>query len=146
MGHSRQTNTVKIPLDLVIKPRCFFYVSAFSLLIRRQRRQKRERSICGLFNRVSVEFAGTCCAHRTACFSTAVPLREDGGLNWDIKMFVFFKRWTRLRSSVVMLLREYSRGDRLSSYTALSCRKYTSKNVSQLQGSLVTLLLKAIHF
>ena len=52
-------------------------MSAFSLLIRRQRRQRRERSIFGLFNRVSLEFAGPCCAHRAACVSTAVPLREE---------------------------------------------------------------------
>jgi len=39
----------------------------------------RERSIFGLFKRVSLEFAGTCCAHCAACFSTAVPLREEEG-------------------------------------------------------------------
>lgn len=98
---------------------------------------------------VSLELAGTCCAHPTAS-STAVPLREQGGARkgsgrgcWNGTskcFFVFFcKRWSRLRSSVVMLSREYSGGDRLSSYTALRCRKCTSKNVSQLQGSLLTL-------
>lgn len=65
----------------------------------------------GLFNRVSMEFAGTCCAHRKACFSTVVPLAEErgGGEDGAGTTFLFFffnvcKRWTRLRSSRLHLL------------------------------------------
>lgn len=140
MGHSCQTNTVKIPLDLVIQPRHFFNVSAFLLLIPRQHRQRQERSIFGLFNRVSLESAGTCCAHRTTCFSTAVPLREEGGWTGTTKLFLLFIYFflngglvcAHLCSSVVMLSRKYSGGDRLSCYTALSCRKYASKSCEAL--------------
>lgn len=106
----------------------------------------------GLFNRVSLEFAGTCCAQRTARFSTAVPLREEGGWTGTTKCFLFFFSvngglvCAHLCSSVVTLSGEYSGGDRLSSFRALSCRKCTSKNVSQLRRCLVTLLLKANPF
>lgn len=123
MGHSkRQTNTVKIPLDLVIKPCFFFNVSAFSLLIPRQHRQRRERNTFGLFNSVSVEFADTCCAHHTTCFSTAVPV---GGVGASVRLgqrnvSVFLKTAdssalisARVFKPTVMFLREYSGGDRL---------------------------------
>lgn len=61
VGHSRQSVTVKIPLDLVIKPCCFLMCQHSSVWSASPQTEKREEHFFCLFNRLSLEFAGTCC-------------------------------------------------------------------------------------
>lgn len=138
MGHC-QPSTVQIPLDLPIKNPGLvcFNVSAFSLANPHQQTEEREEH-SGLFNN---SFSGVwrhlLCAVHCMLFSCCPTQggRGGGGLDWDDKIIIYFFLWvsvglicTHLCSSVVMLSRKYSRGVRLSSYTALSCIKYIWKH------------------
>lgn len=96
-----------------------------------------------MFNRVSSEFAGTCCAHHTTCFSTEGG--EGGGEpDWDNEKS-FFVNGGLVFKRAVMLLRDFSGGDGLHLRFELHQTHFTGTRLS-CEALLYTHLLKAIYF